>query len=128
MSRTTEKREIGQLDATPDKRSYWSIIADYDLKTGICELVDNAVDQWIAAGRSRKLSVDLSLDAERQLITIRDTAGGVKEKDLRLLVAPGATKNSPDSQTIGIFGVGSKRAVIALAETTNIKTRYASSP
>jgi hypothetical protein len=34
------------------------------------------------------------------------------------------TAGSPDSETIGVFGVGSKRAVVALAETTIIKTRH----
>ncbi len=36
--------EIETIDATPNKRIYRSIIADYDLKTAICELVDNALD------------------------------------------------------------------------------------
>ena len=34
---------------------------------------------------------------------------------------PRASANNPDGETIGIFGVGSKRAVVALAETTIIK-------
>ena len=38
MSRITQKREAGLLDGTPEKRMYWSIISDYDIKTGICEL------------------------------------------------------------------------------------------
>jgi hypothetical protein len=124
MSQVTQKREVGLLDGTPEKRSYWAIIADYDIRTGICELIDNAIDLWMAAKPRPALTIELNLDAERQLIEIKDTAGGVKEEDLRLLVAPGASKNSPDSETIGIFGVGSKRAVIALAETTIIRTRY----
>lgn len=124
MSQVTQKREAGLLDGTPEKRLYWSIISDYDIKTGICELIDNAIDLWMATKPRPALAIDLILDAERQLIQIKDTAGGVKEEDLRLLIAPGASKNSPDSETIGIFGVGSKRAVVALAETTIIKTRY----
>lgn len=124
MSTITQKREIGLLDGTPEKRMYWSIISDYDIKTGICELIDNAIDLWIGVKPHAKLLIELTLDDERQLIQIKDTAGGVKEEDLRLLVAPGASRNSPDSKTIGIFGVGSKRAVVALAESVSIKTRH----
>jgi Histidine kinase-, DNA gyrase B-, and HSP90-like ATPase len=124
MSQPTQKREAGLLNATPEKRMYWSIISDYDIKTGICELVDNAIDIWMREEAQRDLLVELTLDAERQLIQIKDNAGGVKEENLRLLVAPGASLNSPDAETIGIFGVGSKRAVVALAETVTIRTRH----
>jgi hypothetical protein len=124
MSQVTQKREVGLLDGTPEKRMYWSIISDYDVKTGICELIDNAIDLWMATKPRSALMIELNLDAERQLIQIKDTAGGLKEEDLRLLIAPGASNNSPDSETIGIFGVGSKRAVVALAETIVFKTRH----
>jgi hypothetical protein len=124
MTLATQKREAGLLDRTPEKRMYWSIISDYDVKTGICELIDNAIDLWMGEKRQRKLLVQLNLDSERQLIQIKDNAGGVKEEDLRLLIAPGASLNSPDAETIGIFGVGSKRSVVALAESVTIKTRH----
>ena len=40
------KTEIAPIDGTPVKRMFWSIISDYDLRTGLCELVDNAIDLW----------------------------------------------------------------------------------
>jgi hypothetical protein len=124
MKSVTQKREVGLLNGTPEKRMYWSIISDYDLKTGICELIDNAIDIWMREQAKLELRVQVDLDVERQLIRFKDNAGGVKEEDLRLLVAPGASQNNPDAETIGIFGVGSKRAVVALAESVTIKTRY----
>ncbi len=120
----TQKREAGLLDATPEKRSYWSIINDYGLETGLCELIDNAIDLSREVGSQKNVAIDIELDWQRQLIAVHDNAGGVREEDLRLLVAPGASSNQPDRETIGIFGVGSKRAVVALAETIAIKTRY----
>lgn len=124
MRTATQKREAGLLDGTPEKRLYWSIISDYGIKTGICELIDNAIDQWMATNPQQELSIELNLDADRQLIKIIDNAGGVKEEDLRLLIAPGASRNDPDAESIGVFGVGGKRAVIALAELVTIKTRH----
>jgi hypothetical protein len=48
----------------------------------------------------------------------------VRRENVRLLIAPGATGNPADSQVIGIFGVGGKRAAVALGERVEIKTRY----
>jgi HSP90 family molecular chaperone len=118
------KTEIGPIDGTPVKRMFWSIISNYDLRTGLCELVDNAIDLWTLAGRQRSLSVAITLDAERQLIAVEDNAGGVKQEELRLLIAPGGSRNDPDAELIGIFGVGGKRASIALGEHVEIRTRY----
>jgi hypothetical protein len=64
----TRKTEIEPIDGTPQKRLFWSIITDYDLQTGLCELVDNAIDMWTLAGRKQTLNVNITLDAERQFI------------------------------------------------------------
>lgn len=117
------KREVGLVDGTPVKRMFWSIISDYDLKTGLCELIDNALDVWLTGGR-RPPKVSIDLDTERQLIRVKDDAGGVRFGDLELLLAPGGSKNDPQDEVIGIFGVGSKRAGIALGEQVEIRTRF----
>lgn len=124
MGKVTRKTEIAPIDGTPDKRMFWSIISDYDLKTGICELVDNALDLWMSSKPRPELRIVILLDADRQLVVIKDNAGGVEHEDLRLLVAPGGSKNDPEAETIGIFGVGNKRAVVALGEHVVIKTRH----
>jgi sensor histidine kinase regulating citrate/malate metabolism len=111
------KRERRVLDGTPEKRLFWSIIADYDVMTALCELVDNAVDRWWSNHEEKKLHVGVALDLDRQLIVVEDNAGGVGEDDLRYLITPGGSKNDPAAEIIGVFGVGSKRAAVALAET-----------
>ncbi|HRE26793.1 MAG TPA: ATP-binding protein, partial [Anaerolineales bacterium] len=120
------KTEIDTIDGTPDKRMFWSIISDYDLATSLAELIDNAIDTWSGTADRPPLTVDLDLDTDRQIIRYTDNAGGVLREDLRLLVAPGGSKNAPDGASIGIFGVGSKRAVVALAEHVVIRTRHLS--
>ena len=124
MAIVTQKTEVGPIDGTPDKRMFWSIISDYDLKTGLCELVDNALDPWIIGKEKSDLAIDITLDANRQLISVTDNAGGVKQDQLRLLLAPGGSANDPNSEVIGIFGVGSKRAGVALGEHVQIRTRF----
>lgn len=118
------RRQVDVLDATPSKRLFLSIIADYNLNRSICELVDNAFDIWTEGGRTGKLAVKIDLDKDQQTIRITDDAGGVRESELNSLVAPGQTLKKPNEETIGIFGVGTKRAVVALAQDIRISTRH----
>src|SRR5713101_6523278 len=124
MVSVTRKTEVGPVDGTPVKRMFWSIVSDYDLKTSLCELIDNALDLWTGSKRQNPLKVRINLDVDRQLISVNDNAGGVKEAELRVLVAPGGSRNNPGAELIGIFGVGSKRAGVALGEQVEIRTRF----
>lgn len=45
------KQQVDTLVAIPSKRLFLSIIADYDLNSSICELVDNAFDVWTRSKR-----------------------------------------------------------------------------
>ena len=47
MAGVTSKQQLEMIDGTPKKRLFLSIISDYDLPTGLCELIDNALDLWI---------------------------------------------------------------------------------
>jgi len=118
------REEIDKVDATPSKRIFLSIIADYDLYKGICELIDNAIDMWSKNSRQSRLNIDILLDKNQQVIKVIDNAGGIKKSDLKAIVSPGTTMNLPSERTIGIFGVGTKRAVVALAQNVKIVSRY----
>jgi len=113
-----------KIDGTPEKHIFRGMIADYNLQTGLCELLDNALDFWVANKRKASLKIEIELDVARQVIKVRDNAGGVKESDLRLLVAPGASRQIATENLIGIFGVGGKRAGVALGELVEIRTRH----
>jgi hypothetical protein len=117
------KEPVDILDATPSKRLYLSIIADYDVNKAMCELIDNALDIWVKNGRVSNLEIKILLDKNQQRIYVIDNAGGISEDDLSFVVGPGHTGNIETDQTIGIFGVGTKRAVVALAQDIRIRTR-----
>lgn len=123
---SNDKRPIQTVDGSPKKRLFWSIISDYDLKTALCELIDNPLDQWLLENKGSHLTVALELDVDRKVILVKDNSGGVKLDDLNLLIAPGGSNNDPLAELVGVFGVGGKRAVIALAEHIEIKTRHES--
>lgn len=116
------------LDTSPSKRIFYSIIRDYDHNLGVSELVDNVVDVWSKAGRRQRVRVRIGLDKDQQVITVDDNAGGVPQSELRNIVGPGHTGNDEDDETIGIFGVGTKRAVVALSEDITIQTRRRKGP
>lgn len=118
------KKEVDRVNAVPSKRLFLSIIADYDLNRSICELIDNALDIWVKNGKNQPLKIQINLDKDQQTIYISDNAGGVKKDDIRVIVGPGQTTNLATEEVIGIFGVGTKRAVVALAQDTKISTRY----
>src|SRR2546427_4132853 len=118
------KVEVDQISAVPSKRLFLSIIVDYDLNRSICELVDNALDTWIKNERAGRLIISINLDKTQQTIQVKDNAGGVKKEDLSALIGPGQTSNDPSDETIGIFGVGTKRAVVALSQDIHITTRF----
>jgi len=77
------KKQVQKLDATPSKRIFYSIIADYDLNRSICELVDNGLDVWVRAGRVKDITISVSLSIEQQTIIVSDNAGGLPNSELR---------------------------------------------
>jgi hypothetical protein len=111
------------LNATPEKRIFLSIIPEYDLKRSICELIDNAIDLWAKSKRA-DLEVKIVVDDRQQAISIEDNAGGIEESKLDHIVSPGKTANDVHDEVIGYFGVGSKRAVIALSQDIEIHSRF----
>ncbi|OFW42007.1 MAG: hypothetical protein A3J28_18895 [Acidobacteria bacterium RIFCSPLOWO2_12_FULL_60_22] len=118
------KKEIDTLDAIPSKRIFLSIIADYDMNRSICELVDNALDVRVRGKKARDLTIEIHLGKDQQRISVEDDAGGIPKSELRYIVGPGQTGTDPTDETIGLFGVGTKRAVVALSQDIRIKTRY----
>lgn len=121
------KTQVGTLQAIPSKRLFLSIIADYDLNRSICELVDNGLDVWVRTGRASPISIKITLDEAQQRICVEDNAGGLPKAELSYIVGPGQTGSAPTDETIGIFGVGTKRAVVALAQDIRIATRHGKS-
>ena len=118
------KQKIDEITVTPSKRIFRSIIADYDLNKSICELIDNALDIWIKNGKKNIIKISIEIDLTQKSIRVIDNAGGVKQSELKIIVGPGHTSNKPEDKTIGIFGVGTKRAVVALAQDIKITTRH----
>ena len=70
------------------------------------------------------MEINIDLDYDQQSISVKDNSGGIKEDDIELIVSPGHSRGSNTEEIIGVFGVGSKRAVVALAKEVKIFSRY----
>jgi len=116
---------IEEMDVTPDKKILQSISSDIDLKKGILELVDNAIDEWRLRGRPN-LNVELTLNVSNKSLSYGDNAGGIKEENLNMVIQPGGTIRRPEEISIGEFGIGLKRAIVALSKEAEVITRFES--
>lgn len=70
------------------------------------------------------LAIEVNIDTDQKTIVVSDNSGGVMEENLNLIVGPGQTSNQPTDEVIGIFGVGTKRAVVALSQDIEITSRH----
>ena len=86
-------------------------------------MVDNAIDQWARTGETTGLRIDVTIEQSQQSIVVRDNAGGVERDELTVMVTPGSSQGTGAEESIGLFGVGTKRAVVALAQHVRITTR-----
>jgi histidine kinase/DNA gyrase B/HSP90-like ATPase len=118
------KKNQTSISAIPSKKLYQSIIADYSQELAICELIDNSIDLWVKGGKTSSLNIKVIIDTLQQTICVEDNAGGIPESDIKLIIAPGFSSNTSNDETIGVFGVGSKRAVVALSQEIKIKSRH----
>jgi hypothetical protein len=115
-------KRLDDLDATPEKKSYWAIVNDYDFNAALCELIDNPLDVALKSGSRFCVNVGITANLPNQSLKIDDDSGGVAREELALLVRPGASGGLETDNSIGIFGVGSKRSVVALAKNIKITT------
>jgi hypothetical protein len=124
-SKAIQDEFVGYIDVTPEKKIIQSIASDIDLKRGILELVDNAVDEWRARANPR-LNIRLTFDVNKKSLVYLDNAGGILEKNLNMILQPGGTTRTPEDHSIGEFGLGSKRAIIALSREAEVVSRFES--
>lgn len=109
-----------QINALPSKAIYRALMQDYNINIAICELIDNIIDNW-KNNWLTKIDVDIFFDFRQNIIKISDNTWWIL--DLRSIIAPWVSWNNWNKEIIWFFWVWSKRAVVALAEKVEIKTR-----
>lgn len=125
---------LEKADASPTKRFFVSMLTrDISLEDAILDLVDNSLDGALrlAGGRSENVdysnhTIDIELNESR--FCIADNCGGIP-RDIAKNYAfkmgrDFADDRDPDSETIGMYGVGMKRAIFKMGRNAIVKTKH----
>lgn len=67
------KKKLGSLNASPHKRLYHSIIADYTPELSIYELIDNAIDNG-KRYKVKKILIEVVFDEIQNSICVTDNS------------------------------------------------------
>lgn len=122
--------------ANPTKSFFVSMITrDINLEDSILDLIDNSVDSaWKNEG-SRPIGLnddtdlsnyEISITISPELFTIRDNCGGMdldNAVDYAFSFGRQASENN-DEFSIGVYGIGMKRAIFKLGKQIRIRSTY----
>jgi hypothetical protein len=123
----------GQLLLTPTKRLFVDMLTrDIELDDAILDLLDNCVDGSMRGRRGRRGmeqrydGFHASLEFSGDEFKISDNCGGIsdslKESAFRL-GRPFGAEAGGDLPTVGVYGIGMKRAIFKLGRECTIETR-----
>lgn len=125
------------VDASPTKQFFMKMLTrDIELKDAILDLLDNCLDGVIRSKKNhpsqtddktyyRNFRADISVSETK--FSISDNCGGIKRSIAEnYAFCMGRKENSPDEDlnTVGIYGIGMKRAVFKMGKKAEICTRH----
>src|ERR1041384_1079073 len=121
-----------QAIAVPTKQFFVSMLTrDISLADAILDLTDNCLDGVLrVAGKKApdytKHTIEIELSSER--FSIEDDCGGIPRKVARQYAFKMGREadddRDSDVETIGIYGVGMKRAIFKMGRDAIVRTRY----
>ncbi|SDI81332.1 ATP-binding protein [Lutimaribacter saemankumensis] len=126
--------DVLRLDGSPTKRFFVEMLPrDIELDDAILDLVDNSVDGAMRRARRERTPDEerykgmwcrLEIDATR--FCISDNCGGIPEKYFEGAFHLGrpSVDLDDDIPTIGVYGIGMKRAIFKIGRNGNVETRH----
>ncbi len=124
---TTDRRST--VTGGPTKRLFVSMLTrDIELIDAILDLVDNCVDGAMRRSRDRLsdncpyTGFSASLQITDESFTLRDNCGGIPEDyiDGAFRLGRPNIKKDGDIPTIGMYGIGMKRAIFKMAKSAHV--------
>lgn len=121
-----------QAVAIPTKQFFVNMLTrDIKLEDAILDLLDNCLDGALRCADGGEVDysrhrVQITLDAEQ--FAISDNCGGIprevaKNYAFKMGREPSDTRDA-DNETIGMYGVGMKRAIFKMGRSAIVKTRH----
>ena len=117
-SKNSAKNNVVALP--PTENLFRSLTVNHSLKTGLDELIDNAID-----ARAKNIALVFHFEGHHiTSIRVHDDGSGMKKADLYQALRLGAHISNSDN-TIGIYGVGMKEGSLSNAREFDVCTRSA---
>ncbi|MCB9608969.1 MAG: ATP-binding protein [Polyangiaceae bacterium] len=126
------KQSNDRAQATPTKQFFVSMLTrDISLDDAILDLLDNCLDGAMRVADGDKVSYPqhfVKIKLARDEFSIEDNCGGIP-RDVAINYAfkmgrePDDERDS-DSETIGMYGVGMKRAIFKMGKNALVRTRH----
>jgi len=118
----TKHGKMDEIDATPTKRLFIDILTrDISVKACILDLIDNSVDAYIRNEITDRREIRLSISKDE--FRIFDNCGGIEYNFLKTKVFRfGADIFERDKPTLGIYGIGMKRAMLKIGRKILMET------
>jgi hypothetical protein len=118
----TEEMKEDKIEAIPTKRLFIDILTrDISVRACILDLIDNSVDAYIRNELSVRREIRLNISKDE--FEIFDNCGGIEYNFLKTTVFRfGADIIERDKPTLGIYGIGLKRAILKIGKTILMET------
>ncbi|HIE1098892.1 MULTISPECIES: ATP-binding protein [Stenotrophomonas] len=121
-----------EVSAAPNKDFFVEMLTrDIELGDAILDLLDNCVDGIVRGIKSKKPSTKpyskyyANITINKNKFEIEDNCGGIplelaRSKAFHMGRPPG---HSDDAATVGMYGIGMKRAIFKIGQNTEVKSR-----
>ena len=118
---TIEHGKHDVIDATPTKRLFIKILTrDISVKACILDLIDNSVDSYIRNEITDRREIRLNISKDE--FEILDNCGGIEYNFLKNTVFRFGADIKRDKPTLGIYGIGMKRAILKIGKKILMET------
>lgn len=130
-----EEDRIGVANASPSKAFFVRMLTrDIELQDALLDLLDNCLDGVIRSGRHSRdpvrpyLGYWAKIELSSSHLVIEDNCGGIPLKTAKdyafALGRPEDIDPQGGSATIGMYGIGMKRAIFKLGTDAHIESRH----
>jgi len=118
---TIEHENNDVIDARPTKKLFIKILTrDISVKACILDLIDNSVDAYIRNGETKRREIRLNISKDK--FEIWDNCGGIEYNFLKNTVFRFGADIKRDKPTLGIYGIGMKRAILKMGKKILMET------
>ena len=110
-----------KIDVSPTKSFFiQTLVRDIQLIDAFLDLIDNSIDSYIENKISEKKEISINFSKEK--IIIQDYCGGIKKEKIYNRVFRFGLSTEHRGKTIGVFGIGMKRAIFKMGKNILIES------